>query len=70
MAAKISVEKALLILSFSVAAFMILSSGIDLATGWPFSRASVLFDVSSVICGGGLAYLSWNATRDVLDERI
>jgi hypothetical protein len=38
--------------------------GVDLCTGWPFWRASVLMDVSFVVCSLGLILLSWDTYRD------
>ena len=59
-----TLEKSLTLSGLVAALIMILPFGCDLVCGWPFYHASPLFDVSSVICGLGLAYLSWNTLRD------
>ena len=38
--------------------------GLDLCTGWLFWRASVLMDVSFMLCGLGLIFLCWDTYRD------
>ena len=38
--------------------------GLDLCTGWLFWRASVLMDVSFMLCGLGLILLCWDTYRD------
>jgi len=57
--------KGLTVLAAVVACVLIVLFGLDLALGWPFARHSVLMDVGFVICGGLLAYLSWNAYQDL-----
>jgi hypothetical protein len=64
--ASFSVEKGFTLLGFLVAAFLVLVFGADLAFGWPFLQASLLYDVNSVVCGIALAYLSWDVLRDQL----
>lgn len=59
------VELLLTAFSLVVAAILIIPFAVDLCCGWPFWRASVLFDVSTVICGLGLVLLSWNVVRDL-----
>lgn len=58
-------QKALTLMGFVVSAILVFFFGADLATAWPFSRASVMFDVVYVVCGIGLAYVSHNAFRDL-----
>lgn len=53
-----------------VALSLILLFGLDLAVAWPFSRVSVLFDVINVVCGAGLAFLSWDALSDQVKRRL
>jgi hypothetical protein len=59
-------EKGFTLLGFLVAAFLVLVFGADLAFGWPFLQASLLYDVNCVVCGIALAYLSWDVLRDQL----
>src|SRR5688572_29383013 len=59
-----SLEKSFTLLGFLVAAFLIAAFGSDLLFGWPFLRASLLFDVNCVVCGTALAYLSWDVLQD------
>lgn len=61
---RFSVELAFVYASYFVSAALVLLFGFDLLTGIPFKRASVLFDVTNVICGLALGYLSWNTHRD------
>lgn len=61
-----SLERSFTVLGLVVAVFSISVFGVDLAWGWPFRHASSLFDITSVICGAGLAYLSW----DVFWEQV
>jgi hypothetical protein len=56
----ISLERSFTLLAFVVAALVISLFGLDLAFGWPFRRASVLFDTASTFGGAGLVYLSWD----------
>ena len=48
---------------FVVAGILILAFGLDLLTGIPFHRHSVLMDVGTIICASLLAYLSWHTYR-------
>jgi hypothetical protein len=61
----LSLERSFTVLGFVVAMLLISIFGVDLVWGWPFRHASSLFDTTSVICGAGLAYLSW----DVFSEQ-
>ena len=38
---------------------------LDLAVGFPFSKASVPMDISFVVCALGLAFLSWTTMREL-----
>ena len=60
-----SLEHVFVYFSYVVAALLATVFGLDLLTGIPFIRASVLFDVTNVICGLTLGYLSWNTHRDL-----
>ncbi len=37
---------------------------LDLLVKFPFKRASILMDISFVICAVGLGYLSWSTFRE------
>ena len=50
---------------FTVAALLVVLFGVDLALGWPFQRASILFDSMSAVSGVVLGYLSWNTLKDL-----
>ena len=60
----ISLERSFILIAFVVAALVMSLFGLDLALGWPFRRASLLFDTTSMVCGAGLAYLSWDVFLD------
>jgi hypothetical protein len=62
---ELTLQKCLVFAGFLVAAFLVLVFGADALTGWPFSRARVAFDVAIIVCGLGLAWLSWDAYRDL-----
>lgn len=51
--------KALCISGLVVAGLVILLFGADLAVGQPFGRASILMDVSLLICAILLGLISW-----------
>jgi hypothetical protein len=61
-----SVEKALTIPGFVVAAVLILLFGLDLATRWPFHRCSPLMDLGYCMCGALLMYVSWHTYNELL----
>jgi len=58
------IERTLILSGFVVATLLVLAFGLDLATGWPFHRYSLLMDVAYLICGALLMYLSWNTYRE------
>ncbi len=58
------VERGFTILGSVTAVLLVTAFGLDLAVGWPFAAARPVYDVSSIACGLGLAYLSWNVRRD------
>jgi hypothetical protein len=68
--ASFSLEMAFTLLGFLVATFLISAFGSDLLFGWPFLRASLLYDVNCVVCGLALAYLSWNVLQDLRRGRL
>jgi len=57
------VECLLISSGFVVAGILILAFGLDLLTGIPFHRHSILMDVGVTVCAGILAYLSWHTYR-------
>lgn len=58
-------SKALTIVGMVVAGLVGLIFLLDLAVGVPFDRASTVMDVGALIAAALLAYLSWDAMRDV-----
>lgn len=64
----LGMAKGLTIFTMIVAAFLVLVFGLDLFTGIPFNRpesAGPLIDVSFVLCGLLLAYISWTTFREL-----
>ena len=59
-------ERSFVLFGLVVSVTLVVIFGIDLAAGWPFQRASIAVDVTNVICGIGLAYLSWDAYKELL----
>jgi hypothetical protein len=62
--ASFSLERSFTLLGFTVAVFEISLFGLDLALGWPFRHASLLFDATSSICGALLLLLCWDVFRE------
>jgi hypothetical protein len=58
-------SKALTILGMVVAGLVGVVFALDLAAGFPFSRANVTMDVGAIIAAAILGYLAWDALRDV-----
>lgn len=50
--------------SFLVGTVVLVLHGLDLAIGWPFHQASLIYDIVSLIGGTTLAYLSWRVYRE------
>ncbi|MCA9265725.1 MAG: hypothetical protein KDA60_17810 [Planctomycetales bacterium] len=57
--------KGLTIASIVVALLIFLLFALDLATGFPFRRASKAMDIAFIFCALGLGYISWTAFRDI-----
>ena len=57
--------KAMSIAGLIVGGLIALVFTLDLALTVPFGRVMPLMDIGFMVCGGVLAYLSWNAMRDV-----
>ena len=55
--------KVLCIIGMVVAVLLLLVFGVDAAVEFPFGRASLLMDVSLIVCSLVLAYLSWTTMR-------
>ena len=56
--------KALCIFGMVIAGLLILIFGLDLVTGVPFKKASMLMDVGFVVVSGLLGFISWTTFRE------
>ena len=56
--------KIMTIIGIILSALMVLVFGIDLALGIPFLKASMMMDITFIVCGGLLGYLSWATMRE------
>ena len=56
--------RVLTIIGMAVAGLLLLLFGLDLALGFPFSKASITMDVLFVVCAGMLGYISWSTYRE------
>jgi uncharacterized membrane protein YuzA (DUF378 family) len=56
--------KIMTIIGLVMAGLIVLLFALDLAAGIPFGRASMLMDITFVLCGLVLAYLSWTTMRE------
>lgn len=61
----VSMAKSLTIMAMAVAILIFLVFALDLAIGYPFRRARITMDIVFIICSLALAYISWNAMRDL-----
>lgn len=59
-----TVEQAFIVLSFAIAATILLVFGMDLATGWTLNRYRLEMDITYLFCGTVLGYLSWHVYRE------
>lgn len=57
--------KALTISGMVVSAVLLLLFGLDLATGIPFDKVSLVMDIGGVICALLLGYMSWTTLREL-----
>ena len=57
--------KALCLTGMVVAILLLALFLLDLAAGFPFSRASSVLDVTFALCSAALAYLSWSTLREL-----
>ena len=57
--------KGLTIMAMIVAMLIFLLFALDLALGFPFSRASLLMDVTFVICALLLGYIGWSSFKEL-----
>lgn len=64
-----SFEKSFVLIGFVVSMTMMILYAIDLALAWPFKRASVLFDVTFMLGGLVMFWLSWDVAKDQLKGR-
>jgi hypothetical protein len=60
----LGMPKALCMSGMSVAILVILLFAADLAVGLPFKRASIVMDVSLLICAVFLGLISWMTLRE------
>jgi hypothetical protein len=63
-----AMEKKLCIASLCVAGLLLLLFILDIAIGIPFGGGATfrMIDIVGILAGGLLAYLSWNALRDLI----
>jgi hypothetical protein len=47
-----------------ISAVLIVAFGVDLLSGWPFHRYSLPMDITYLISGVVLAYLTWHTYRE------
>ena len=57
--------KVLTIVGMVVAGLLLVLFLSDLVIGFPFQRASQWMDISFLICGAILAYLSWSTFKEL-----
>jgi hypothetical protein len=62
---RLVMPKALTITGMVVAVLLALVFLLDLATEFPFKRASTLMDIAFLICALALGYMSWSTWRDL-----
>ena len=56
--------KVMTIVGLVIAGLIALVFVVDLALGFPFKRASLMMDVSFLICALLLAYMSWSTMKE------
>ena len=61
---KSPMPKALSISGIVIAIVLLLLFGLDLAVGFPFSKASMAMDIGFVVAALLLGYLSWSTFRE------
>ena len=59
------IRMAFTLFGFATAALFVILFGLDLAVGVPFQRVSLLMDVTYLLCGLALGWLSWSCLRDL-----
>ena len=57
--------KVMTMMGMAVSVVLLLVFGVDLATGWPFGKASIVMDIGFVVCALLLFYISWATKRDL-----
>lgn len=57
--------KAMTIVGMIVAGLIAVMFGMDMILGFPFQGANFTMDIGFLVCALILAYMSWNAFRDV-----
>ena len=56
-------SKAFCIAGAVVAILLLLVFGVDLASGFPYDRQSIILDIGMVLCAAMLGYISWATFR-------
>ena len=52
-------------MSIAIAILLLVLFAADLATGFPFQKASTMMDIIFLICAAGLGYISWTTLKDL-----
>ena len=60
----LSMPKVLCFVGTAIAALLLLTFGLDLATGFPFGGVYPPMDVGFMVCSAVLGYLSWATLRE------
>lgn len=56
--------KGLSIFGMVIASLIFLLFVLDLAIGFPFSRAAMLMDIIFILCAAGLGWLAWGTFKE------
>lgn len=56
--------KIMTIIGIILSSLMVLVFTIDLVIGFPFLKADMMMDITFIICGGVLGFLSWATMRE------
>jgi hypothetical protein len=56
--------KALCMVGMAVAILLLIIFTLDIAASIPFQRASMVMDISMILCGLMLGYVSWSTFRE------
>jgi hypothetical protein len=61
----LSMEKWLCWSSMGVSGFLALLFLLDIITGFPFGKLSIVVDIFGILSCAGVCYLGWDASRDL-----